>query len=209
MKRKLARNIAPLLAAASLSMLALPAAASDWFVRVGPVHVNPDSNNGTLAGGALATRIDSNTQLGLILGRYLTPNLAVELLAATPFSHTASLNGVDAVDFKHLPPTVSLQWYFLPDAKVNPFVGLGLNYTFVYDEEVIASGPLAGAKAGIDNSFGLAAQAGLEIQLNDRWDLVLDARFIDLDADVKVNGAKVGTANVDPMVFGLTLGYRF
>lgn len=201
--------VAPLLTAAALTVVALPAQAEDWFVRVGPVMVSPKSDNGTLAGGALKTDIDSNTQLGLILGRHLTPNLAIELLAATPFSHTASLNGAKAVDFKHLPPTVSLQWYFNPEGRVNPFVGAGLNYTFVYDERPVGGGPVAGTKVGLDNSFGLAVQAGLQFKLSDKWDLVLDARWIDIESDVKVNGAEVGTAIVDPRVYGLTFGYRF
>lgn len=201
--------IFPLLGAAALAVTALPVHAEDWFVRVGAVQVSPKSDNGTLAGGALKTDIDSNTQLGLILGRHLSPNLAVEVLAATPFSHTAKLNGAKAVDFKHLPPTVSLQWYFNPEGRVNPFVGAGLNYTFVYDEKPVAGGPVASAKIGLDNSFGLAAQAGLVFKMSDAIDLVLDARWIDIDSDVKVNGSKVGTAVVDPLVVGLTLGYRF
>lgn len=209
MKSRIFPVIAPLVAAVALSLAALPAQANDWFVRFGAVTVSPKSDNGALAGGALSADIDNDTQLGLILGRHLSPNLAIELLAATPFSHTARLNGAEAVDFKHLPPTLSLQWYFAPESKVNPFVGAGLNYTFVYDEEPVTGGPVAGTKIGIDNSFGLAAQAGLQVKLNDSWDLVLDARYIDIDADVKVNGAKVGTVNVDPMVYGLTFGYRF
>jgi outer membrane protein len=181
--------------------------ADDWFVRVGPAHVEPKSNNGSLAGGALRVDIDSNTQLGLILGYHFTPNIAVELLAATPFSHTVSLNGARAVDFKHLPPTLSLQYYFAPDGQVNPFVGLGVNYTWTYSER--ETGPVAGASVGLGNSWGLAAQAGLVFKLSDRWDVVAEARWIDIDADVKLDGAKIGTANVDPLVYGLYLGYRF
>ena len=203
------KYIAPLLGAAALAVTTLPVQANDWFVRVGAVQVSPKSDNGTLAGGALKTDIDNNTQLGLILGRHLTPNLAVEVLAATPFSHTAKLNGAKAVDFKHLPPTVSLQWYFNPEGRVNPFVGAGLNYTFVYDEVSVRGGPVAGANVSLENSFGVAAQAGLAFRMSDAIDLVLDARWIDIDSDVKINGSKVGTAVVDPLVVGLTLGYRF
>lgn len=199
--------VLPLLAALAGAALATPAHAEDWFVRVGAAHVAPDSDNGRLAGGALAADIDSNTQLGLIVGRHFSPNLALELLAATPFSHTASVNGAEAVDFKHLPPTLSLQWYFNPEGRVNPFVGVGVNYTFVYDED--ARGPLAGTDVSIKNSAGLALQAGLAFRINDRWDLVLDARQIDLDADVEVDGAAVGTVNVDPRVYGLTASWRF
>jgi outer membrane protein len=199
------------LAAALAASLALPATAQaeagDWFVRGGVASVQPDSNNGTLAGGALAADIDSNTQVSLIAGKFITDTVAIELLAATPFSHTASLNGADAVDFKHLPPTLSLQYYFRPDARVRPFVGAGANFTWIYDEE--AYGPLAGTDTRFENSWGLAAQVGLDIAINDQWSVVADARWIDIDTNVTVNGADVGTATVDPMVFGLAVGYRF
>lgn len=192
------------LALATATLLPMQAnAQDDWFVRVGPVTVNPKSGNGTvtIGGSALAVDIDSNTQLGLAFGRYLSPNLAVEVLAATPFHHTVSLNGDETVDFKHLPPTVSLQYYFLPDSAFNPFVGAGLNYTWTYSESVDA--------IGIGNSWGLAAQVGAVIKLGEKMDLVLDARWADIDADVQLSGAEIGTANVDPLVYGLTLGFRF
>ena len=90
-------------------LAAQSATAADWFVRGGLTNVNPDSDNGTLAGGALDTSIGSNTQLGLTFGYHINPNVAIEVLAATPFSHDVSLNGAEAGSFKHLPPTVSLQ----------------------------------------------------------------------------------------------------
>jgi outer membrane protein len=199
------------LAAALAASLALPATAQaeagDWFVRGGVASVQPESGNGRLAGGALAADIDNNAQVSLVAGKFITDTVAIELLAATPFSHTVALNGADAVDFKHLPPTVSLQYYFRPDARVRPFVGAGLNYTWTFDEE--AYGPLAGTDTKIGNSWGMAAQLGLDIAINDQWSIVADARWIDIDADVRVNGADVGTATVDPMVFGLAVGYRF
>ena len=106
-------HLAPMAAlAAALALAAGSAHASDdWFLRAGATNVNPTSGNGTLA-GTLALDIDSETTLGFTIGRYLTDNVAVEVLAAAPFSHTATLNGARSVDFKHLPPTVSLQYYF-------------------------------------------------------------------------------------------------
>lgn len=196
------------LAAAALALSLAPAAsAADWFFRAGPSFVDPKSDNGSLANGALATRIDSQVGLGLVIGRQFTPNLGLELLAATPFEHTVALNGADAVDFKHLPPTLSLVYTFAPEASVRPFVGAGVNYTLTFSEKEY--GPLAGTEVKLGNSWGLAAQAGLSFRVNERWDLVLDARWMDIDADVSVNGAKVGTASVEPMVYGLHLGYRF
>lgn len=186
---------------------AAPAQAEDWFVRAGLSYVAPKSNNGSLAGGALAADISGEAGLGLVIGRRFSPNLSLELLAATPFEHSVSLNGADAVDFKHLPPTLSLVYGFAPESSVNPFIGAGVNYTWTFDER--AYGPLAGTRVKLGNSWGLAAQAGLAFKVNDHWDVVLDARWIDISADVRVNGAFVGKAAVDPTVFGLHVGYRF
>ncbi|PKM07278.1 MAG: hypothetical protein CVV14_09265 [Gammaproteobacteria bacterium HGW-Gammaproteobacteria-4] len=181
--------------------------AEDWFVRFGPTVVDPKSGNGSLAGGALQTDIKSQTALGFTLGYHYTPNWAVELLASTPFEHSVQLNGDTAADFKHLPPTLSLQYYFLPDGKVNPFLGVGVNYTLTFD--VKERGPLTGTRVSMGDSFGIAAQGGLVFNIADGWDIVADLRWIDIDSKIKVDGVKVGTANVDPLVYGLHLGYRF
>lgn len=181
-------------------------ASDDWFFRVGATHVNPDSDNGTLA-GTLRTTVDSNTQIGLTIGRYLDDHWAIEVLAATPFRHTASLNGAEAVDLKHLPPTVSLQYYFgAADAAFRPFVGAGLNHTIAFDIE--EHGPVAGARIDLDNSWGLAAQAGLLFKTGD-WDVVADLRWIDIGLDAQLNGADIGTVDVDPLVFSVMVGTRF
>lgn len=198
-----------LLAAALAAAILAPSIASandTWFVRVGAHNVDPKSNSGTLAGTLDAT-IDSDIKPTIAFGYHLSPNLAVELLAALPFKHEVSLNGDPAVEFTHLPPTLSLQYYFAPDAKVNPFLGAGVNYTWTYDEET--KGPIAGTEVGIENSWGLAAQAGLLFKGGKNWDIVADVRYIDIDAKVKLNGAEIGKVDVNPLVYGVAVNFRF
>ncbi len=197
---------------ATLSLLLLagiaaqPASAADWFVRGGATLVDPKSDNGQLAG--YDASIGNNTQLGLTFGYHFSPNLAIEVLAATPFSHDVSLAGLGEVaEFKHLPPTVSLQYYFNAEGKVSPFVGAGLNYTWTFDEET--KGALDGNDISVGNSFGLAGQLGLRFALANDWDIVADARYIDIGAGVELNGADIGDAEVDPMVYSIMLGKRF
>jgi outer membrane protein len=187
-------------------MAAQPALAADWFVRGGATLVDPKSDNGQLAG--FDASIGNNTQLGLTFGYHFSPSLAIEVLAATPFTHDGSLDGLGEVaDFKHLPPTVSLQYYFNAEGKVSPFVSAGLNYTWTFDEET--KGALAGSDLSIDNSFGLAGAVGLRFALANDWDIVADARYIDISADVKLDGADIGTADVNPMVYSIMFGKRF
>lgn len=192
-------------------LLAVPAAASatdgNWFARVGLHAVDPTSDNGTLADGALSASLDTDIKPTFVIGRRFSPHWALELLAAAPFRHTVQLNGVDALDFKHLPPTLSLQYIFAPDARVQPFAGIGLNYTLTFDES--ETGPLAGTRTRVGNSFGPAAQLGLVFETGRAWNVVADVRWADIDADVSVDGTDVGEVSVDPLVYGVALDWRF
>ena len=202
---------ATLVAVGIAAALALPSAAGaaqgDWFFRAGVHNVAPKSDNGRLAGGALRADIGDDIKPTLVLGHMLTEHWAIELLASLPFEHDVRLNGAHAGSFKHLPPTLSLDYYFAPDARVSPFLGAGINYTWTYSES--ESGPLAGTRLKIGNSVGLAVHGGLAFRAAERWDIVADVRWIDIDADVSVDGAGVGTVAVDPLVYGLYASYRF
>ena len=198
----------PLLTALLLALpLSAQGADGDWFARAGAHVVYPRSDNGTLAGGALRARIDSGVRPTLAFGRHFGPRWAAELLLALPFTHTASLNGTDALDFEHLPPTLSLQHYFAPDARLNPFVGIGVNYTLAFDER--ERGPLAGTRTRLGNSFGPALQAGLVFETRHRWNVIADVRWADIDVDVSVDGADIGSVRVDPLVYGVSIGWKF
>lgn len=47
------------------------------------------------------------------------------------------------------------------------------------------------------------------MKINDKWMWGADVRWIDIDTDVSVDGAGVGTVNIDPIVYGVFVGYRF
>lgn len=192
-----------------LVALAAPAAAADkgsWSFSLGAHSVNPASDNGTLAGGSLETDVGSNWRPTVTAEYFMTPNLGIEVLASLPFEHDISLNGVKAGSTKHLPPTISLQYHFAGE-KVSPFVGAGVNYTLFFDTDT--TGPLAGADLDLDNSWGLAAHAGLDFKLAENRALRVDVRWIDIDTDVSVNGTKLGKAKIDPFVYGVAYVWNF
>ena len=203
--------------------------AGDWIVRLGATTVAPDeSSDSVVLPTAPATvlpgvSIDNDTQLGIIPVYMLTDNWGVELLAATPFKHDVKVNGVgiNAGSVTHLPPTLSMQWYpFGGQRGWQPYVGVGLNYTFIYDEDVDPQ--LAGAleallgateaKLSLDDSFGLAAQAGVDIPLSDNWAINLAVWYIDIDSTAKIR-TDVGTVefdvSIDPWVYNVGIAYRF
>jgi len=202
-------KLAPLAAAAAL-MLASPAfaqQAGDWTFGIGAHNVSPKSDNGRLAGGALQADVGDNWRPTVTAEYFFSPNWGLEILASLPFEHDIRLNGAKAGSTKHLPPTITLQYHFTGSEKVRPFIGAGVNYTIFFDQNT--TGPLAGADLDLDNSFGLAAHAGLDFAIGTNKWLRLDARWIDIDTDVEVNGAGVGTVNIDPMVYGAAFVWKF
>ncbi|HVH35928.1 MAG TPA: OmpW family outer membrane protein [Tahibacter sp.] len=204
----MAMRISATLALLASSLLAsATASAYDWTFKVGAHQVDPKSDNGTLAGGTLKTDVSGDWRPTFQLEYFLNPNWGVEVLAATPFKHDVTLNGAKAAEVSHLPPTVSLQYHFNPGGKVSPFVGVGLNYTAFFD--VKEQGPLAGTQLTLGKSWGAAAHAGLDFTLSERWLMSVDLRWMDIDTEARVNGAKVGTVNIDPIAYGLAVGYRF
>jgi outer membrane protein len=176
----------------------------DWVLRAGIGSVQPDGDNGTLA-GTLDLEIDSDLKPTAALSYFFTDRVAVQVLAAYPFEHDYKLNGAESGSLRHLPPTVTLQYHFNPAGPLNVYVGAGLNYTLIFDEEIV----IPGAKLSLDNSIGLAAEFGVEYALNDKWGLGAQLWWVDIDSDAKLNGADIGTANVDPIVVGIALSYRF
>ncbi|HET8703993.1 MAG TPA: OmpW family outer membrane protein [Castellaniella sp.] len=183
---------------------ALAHEAGDILLKVGVTHVEPKSDNGTVANGAVKLDIDGSTRPSFTLTYMATRNIGIELLGAYPFKHTINAKGLgDIGSTQQLPPTLSLQWHFLPDAAFQPYVGVGLNYTTFFDTN---------SKLGnlsLDDSWGVAAQVGVDYKLNDRWFLNADLRYIDISSNVRLNGADIGKTRINPWVATVGVGYRF
>ena len=206
------RKLAPLAAAVAL-FVAAPAMAQskgDFTVGIGVHNVAPKSNNADLGGGAHIEVGDSLRPS--VTGEYfIADNLGIELIAAWPFEHDIDVatpaGTLKGGSTRQLPPTLSLQYHFgAPEAKVKPFVGAGVNYTWFYDEET--SGPLAGAELRLANSWGAAVHAGIDFKVGNGA-IRIDARKIDIDTDARLNGTKLGTVNIDPIVYGAAYVIKF
>lgn len=197
--------------ALSLAGAATPVLAQskgDWTLGVGVHAVDPKSGNGRLADGTLPVRVDTDVKPTLTFEYFVRDNLGVEVIAAWPFEHDVSIAGLGTVgSTKQLPPTVSLQYHFNTKGKVSPFLGAGVNYTTFFSEDT--RGALAGSKLKLDDSWGLAAHAGVDFALNERSAIRIDARWIDIDTDVKLDGADLGTVNIDPIVYGAAYVMKF
>ena len=180
----------------------------DWLVRFGAVNVSPNDSSGTLSGApTVGVAVDSDTQAFFNISYMLDSNIALELLAATPFSHTISATGAlsgDIATVKQLPPTLSLQYHFSPKKTIRPYVGAGINYTTFFDEQATA----VINSISLDDSWGLAVQVGTDIEINNDWFANLDLRYINIETTATTN---LGTVDVtiDPWVFSVGVGFKF
>ena len=175
--------------------------AGDITLGLGLGYVNPKDDNGDVAGGKLT--IDDDTQITLTVEYFITDNLGVELLAATPFTHDINLDGAKIGEVKHLPPTLTLNYHFQNASDVTPFIGAGVNYTTALDVD----SPLG--DLDLDDSWGLALHAGLDYRISERGQIRADVRWMDIDMDAKLDGADIGTAEVDPLVVGISYVHTF
>ncbi|MEI2414732.1 OmpW family outer membrane protein [Orrella sp. JC864] len=184
--------------------------AGDWLLKAGASQVRPKSGNGSVLDGAVALDAGNATRPSLTVTYMATRHVGIELLGAAPFRHDVSASGAAQgriASTRQLPPTLSVLWYFLPDARVQPYVGVGLNYTRFFDTET--RGALAGSKLDMADSWGVALQAGADIELGGRWMLNASLRYIDISSRLKLDGQSIGKARIDPWVPTLALGYRF
>jgi outer membrane protein W/outer membrane protein OmpA-like peptidoglycan-associated protein len=224
------------LAAAPLAVLADSAPGEqkgDWIVRAGFSQVNPKDENLQPVGGVLGIPVstlvvDSDISFTFDVTYMFHNHFGVELLAAYPFTHGIDLKpyagGVARVgSVDHLPPTLSLVWRPAGYEKaVQPYVGVGVNWTLFSGEEIRGSAGLPDkTKLSLDDSFGIAGVVGVDLFLGEakKWFVNANVRWIDIESDAELSlpvgtdfertKVKLGTVDIDPMVYTLNVGRRF
>ncbi|MDO8827654.1 OmpW family protein [Methylophaga sp.] len=198
--------------------------AGDWLIRGRIINVNPNDSSGSLTvngvdTGSKGVKVDSDTVPELDITYMITRNWGVELILGYS-EHTvkgekswAGLGNV--IDTKVLPPTLTLQYHFLPDSNIRPYIGAGVNYTYFFDEKVPSSSVLSnsGDKVKLESSWGWAAQVGVDIAINQDWFVNMDIKYLDIDTTARFKNTAVGSAkinaDIDPFVYGIGIGRRF
>ena len=204
---------------AFLPAFALAKSAGDFVVRMRAIGVIPDEGGAANDGTTVIngdTSLDTDVVPELDFTYFLTDNIAAELILATTI-HQASVVGstlgnVDLGTVRLLPPTLLLQYHFLPKGDISPYVGAGINYTIFYDKSG-GAGNSAVTVSSIDysNGFGYAFQVGVDFKIDDKWHLNADMKKIFLKTDINLNrgAVKVNDADVDPWIIGVGVGYTF
>lgn len=144
---------------------------------------------------------------------FLSKNWAAELILTVPQKQSVRvkdsvIGAFDAGTFKHLPPTLLLQYHFNPEGDFRPYVGAGINYTLISSEKLQVPG-VTGLHLNND-SWGGAIQAGFDVKLSKNVFLNVDIKKVQIRSDLKNDaGAKVSYLKLDPVLTGIGIGYRF
>ena len=194
-----------------LSSQTIAVSKDDWIVRFGGASVNPNDSSGQVGAiGGSGVAVDDSQGLFINVGYMLRDNIAIELLAATPFEHeitgTGSIAGLGQIaETKQLPPTVSVQYYFSPKKSFSPYVGAGINYTTFFSEKAVGG---TVTSISLDDSWGLAAQAGFDMEMTKDWFFHADLRYINIETTATTNVGNVDV-EINPWVLSVGVGTTF
>lgn len=207
------RTLIPVILAAMSATFAVTAARAEegpWEVRVRAVYLDPANKSDAIPGLAAENAIHINGKWfpDVDFEYRFTPNWSTELILTYPQSQTVTAGGAAIGSFKHLPPILTAKYNFLPESAFQPYVGLGLNVTLISNVNLTVPG--VGKLDLSSSSVGPAAQIGFDYKIADQLYFNADVKWVRLASDVDLVGVgKVSTVHIDPLLFGVGVGYRF
>jgi outer membrane protein len=197
-----------------------PAVTLPFFVRLGAGSVSYNtSGTATTHGDRIAdARVAFDRHaVGTIEGGWrVSPEWSLSVLGGIP--PTVSLQGQGAFErlgelrkVTYGSVLAGVQYHPFGPGRVDPYIGGGLGYSFVFQTR---GGSLSELR--IADSFGTVLQVGADVRLTDRLSLYVDARKIWLSFDAKgVAPTASGPSPVhvevqpNPVVGTIGLSYRF
>lgn len=199
-------TLATLAAACATPLAAQAQDSGSWLVRARALYLDSADKDGT----AFGLSINNKTFPEVDISYFLTPNLAAELILTYPQKQTvhSTVVGADIGTFKHLPPTLSLQYHFTGLGGFRPYLGAGVNYTRLSSVNFKSNVAALGLSLK-QNSYGLAVQAGVDVPVGGGWLLNADLKKVQIGTTVYSKGQSVGKFKVDPLLFSLGFGKRF
>lgn len=212
--------IVGLVAATALAAPGL-AEKGDVLIRARAIMVAPNEKSGDISGlPGQQVSVNNSVMPEVDFSYFLTKNVAAELIVATTKHSVSGTSGLTGGIGKLastwvLPPTLTVQYHPLPDGKFRPYIGAGINYTIFYSTKPSAGfvNVAGDTHVGMKDSVGYALQAGVDVPIGERAFVNLDIKYIDIDTTATLVTANLGTrqvrVNLDPIVVGVGIGWRF
>ncbi len=189
-----------------------------YGVRIRGIYVLPNEHfDGAVQGllnsvGVGRADIDGAVAPELDLEYFATKNLSAELvLALVKHDIMVDNGGVNAGSVWLLPPSLLIKYHFMPDCKISPYVGFGMNVVMPFDEKFTVPG-VGRTPLKIDTSVGWAAQIGADIPITKRCYFNIDAKYYDTETQMRLPGLTGATKynlDVNPVIIGTGIGVRF
>ena len=199
MKKQITLAAAALCTLMSGAAMAQQTTEGPWLVRARAVHLDSANKDST----GLNLSVNDKWLPEVDITYFFNKNIAAELILTVPQRHTLSAGGTAIGSLKHRPPSLLVQYHFTDLPGFKPYVGASVNYTRFSSIRL---------PAGVDvdrNSFGGALQLGVDIPVAKDVYLNFDVKKVYIQTDVSAAGNKIGTFKVDPVLFGIGLGWRF
>ena len=191
-----------ILIAAAVGLLvagSVAAQESPWLVRARAVNLNMANKDST----GLSLNVNDKTIGEVDVSYFFNKNVAAELILTLPQTQAVHAGSTAIGSFKHLPPTLTLQYHFTDFQGFKPYVGAGLNYTKITGDNLTSPYHLD------SQSYGLALQAGVDYPLTKQVSLNFDVKKVNIRTSVYSGSTDAGTLKLDPVLVGVGVGYRF
>jgi outer membrane protein len=232
MYKSFAKFSMPLMLAGCVAVTSMPVMAleeGDLLVRGRIININPSASSedvySSAVGGKVANTevdVDDAYALDIDFTYMFTPNIGMELLLDTSSKHDikgkgATLSPMGTIlETRVLPPSLILQYHFMPDNPFRPYAGLGINYTMFFSSKATSSlnNGLGGIKdVDLSSSFGWVAQIGMDYDLGNDLFFNLDVKYMDIDTKASFHSGALGhvstKVDINPWVLGIGVGKRF
>ncbi len=181
-----------------------------WELRLRGLYMHTANKSDAIPGLAPSDAIHVNSKWlpDLDVEYRFTPYWSSELVLTYPQTQDVTVSGTPIGTFRHLPPVLTVKYNFLPQSAFQPYVGVGLNLTLISNVNLAVPG--VGRLRLDSSSVGPALQVGFDYQLDHGWYANADLKWAKLGSDLGLVGVgKVSTLHIDPLLFGLGIGYRF
>ena len=180
-----------------------------WLVRVRALSLT--ANNGSDEIVSLGVPDNAITVSDKVfpefdISYFIARRIALELVLTYPQQHDVKLSGTKIGTFKHLPPTLMAQYHMSPESTVRPYVGAGVNVTFISDVKLAVPG--VGKLDLESSSMGMAGQLGADIKLAPSVFLNVDVKKALLSSDVTLGASTISAVRIHPWLASVGLGFR-
>ncbi|OEU60945.1 MAG: hypothetical protein BA870_10695 [Desulfuromonadales bacterium C00003094] len=194
----------------AFSMVSTAMAAEDfkrWSVSTQIMYLDIDLDS---EGAAETLKAEDTMTGGLVVEYFFTPNFSAELVAAIAHADLEVAGGVIDGDTWILPPSLYVKYHPMPQWKVSPYVGAGVNWMYFWDETLSAGASRTGLS--IDNNFGWNAKVGADIKITENLYANVDIMYLNNETEMDLSGL-VNARNVDLDIevwsYNVGLKYRF